>query len=541
MTFLAWRRSPTEATNFLYLATSPCAVLIRVLYLMSSAPTSAEASLPFASICLTWMYFLASESFAVATTSAFAVSSAAFLMSSEESSANLASSSKQPATSVMAFVAASASATCISASLIRAFFFLMAVFVFRSVSRFVCVSSTFCSSFSFAVASWDDLGEKRLASMSFVAMNILAMETAVFAEVAAVSQAFTATRVSSKGSSSTPMRKGPSALAALETVSCTVAIFSVASLISTSQLTRSAASLCEALSCTRRRSAFLALSSNPLISDSTRPVALCFLIKIKRRTADTSVLAFCTAASACDIISFVLPSPARSRVASSALSHSTSAGVSFSITSATICCAVWRCSKSWRTVFRGLSLFCASWSCIWSFVRPWTDCSFTFADSKLRAMPCLVFKKIRASPIAICAALVAASVSPTAFLTSSRLSPPAWIISEVITAFSTRSSAVFAFSWHSGSIAWKTFVSFSSAALAFSSCSAFTLAPRSFVSSWPTCAWRFLTAVPSCKNCLDASPTDVRWASMTFFRASLRAAGCGVNISSAAFNPAALW
>mmetsp|Transcript_104817 Transcript_104817/g.321049 ORF Transcript_104817/g.321049 Transcript_104817/m.321049 type:complete len:392 (+) Transcript_104817:939-2114(+) len=52
---IAWMRSPTEATSFLYFVSSPCAVLILALYLMSSALTSAEASLLLDSNCLAWM------------------------------------------------------------------------------------------------------------------------------------------------------------------------------------------------------------------------------------------------------------------------------------------------------------------------------------------------------------------------------------------------------------------------------------------------------------------------------------------------------
>mmetsp|Transcript_107918 Transcript_107918/g.333364 ORF Transcript_107918/g.333364 Transcript_107918/m.333364 type:complete len:319 (-) Transcript_107918:1326-2282(-) len=108
--FAARRCSHVEA-SFRHLATSVCAVLTRVWYLMSSALTSTDASLPLDSICLWVMNFLASTIAATATCSAFCVSSAAARISADDASQSLLSSSKMDAASAMRFVRTSASAT----------------------------------------------------------------------------------------------------------------------------------------------------------------------------------------------------------------------------------------------------------------------------------------------------------------------------------------------------------------------------------------------------------------------------------------------
>mmetsp|Transcript_5306 Transcript_5306/g.12018 ORF Transcript_5306/g.12018 Transcript_5306/m.12018 type:complete len:484 (+) Transcript_5306:3427-4878(+) len=362
---LAARRCSTVDASFFHLATSPWAVLSLVWNLIRSALASTEAlaSLPLASICLAVMNFLASARAVLATASALAVSSAAARMSPEGELQSLLSSSKIEAASPIFFARPSASVTWFSASLMSAPLFLFAVVFFSSVSFLVKLSSCFCRSLSFDVASILGLGENRLASTSLVAMNIRQIDTAVFAPVAATSQALTAVSVSSSGSSSTPIRNGPSASAALPTASCTDCSFSAASLSSNSQVTRSAASLCEPLRDASFCSEFLARSSTLAISSSWMfPAAWLFFCRMNLRAALTLSAAFFMAISAAVSISLVRPVPLSRFDASSALSQSTSAGVSFSWISSTILLATWRAMKSCRTVLSGFSLFCASWS-----------------------------------------------------------------------------------------------------------------------------------------------------------------------------------
>mmetsp|Transcript_112809 Transcript_112809/g.329651 ORF Transcript_112809/g.329651 Transcript_112809/m.329651 type:complete len:226 (+) Transcript_112809:3523-4200(+) len=199
-------------------------------------------------------------------------------------------------------------------------------------------------------------------------MNIRQMDACVLAAVAADSQALTVFMVSSSGSSSTPIRNGPSASAARPTASCTDCSFSPASFSSSSQVTRSAASLCEFLSCPIRVSATLILSWHLVISANTTPFAFAWLFfcSMSLPVVDTCSVALFSASSACCSSSLLKPGPLRRLLASSALSTSSSAGVSSSRMSSTTFFAAWRCMKSWRADFKGLSLFWASCSCCWS-------------------------------------------------------------------------------------------------------------------------------------------------------------------------------
>mmetsp|Transcript_11224 Transcript_11224/g.29934 ORF Transcript_11224/g.29934 Transcript_11224/m.29934 type:complete len:224 (-) Transcript_11224:1051-1722(-) len=202
------------------------------------------------------MNFRASISAALAAASAFNVSSAAARSSAAERSQRLDSSMKTLAASITRFAKSSALVTSPSASASNAFFFLVIVEFFRSASLLASVSSWpwYCLIFPCACS----LGpfENRFASTSFVARNMRAMETAVFADVEAASQAFTAASVSSMGNSSTPIRKGPSASAAFDTASETAWSLSPASLRTSPHETSSAASL------------HLALKSDILCSDT---------------------------------------------------------------------------------------------------------------------------------------------------------------------------------------------------------------------------------------------------------------------------------
>mmetsp|Transcript_117126 Transcript_117126/g.377980 ORF Transcript_117126/g.377980 Transcript_117126/m.377980 type:complete len:555 (-) Transcript_117126:426-2090(-) len=399
MTFFAARRCSTVEESFLYLPTSAWAVLSLVWYLMSSALTSVEVSLPLASICLAVRNFLASARAAFAACSALMVSSEAVRISLEESAKSFASSSKTDAASPTFLASSSALATSCSASRIVADFLRSAVPRLSSVSFFVCASSSAWFSLSFAWASLLGPAEKRFASTIFVAMNILAMETAVFAEVAAVSQLLIAARVSARGSSSTPMRNGPSASAALATVSATVCSFSAASFSSVSQVTRSAASLCAFLNSWSRCCEALVRSSIFAISASASPEAPFFFCSRNFCTTAMWSPALVTACSACCIISLDRPSPVNMTVASSALSTSTSAGESFSSTSCTSFCAAVRFTKSCRTLFSGFSLFCASWRFVWSLPSSVAASCFTLSLSKRLELASLALRYILASPM----------------------------------------------------------------------------------------------------------------------------------------------
>mmetsp|Transcript_410 Transcript_410/g.1825 ORF Transcript_410/g.1825 Transcript_410/m.1825 type:complete len:253 (+) Transcript_410:4666-5424(+) len=250
-------------------------------------------------------------------------------------------------------------------------------------------------------------------------------------------------------------------------------------------------------------------------------------------------MALVTAMSACTIMSFVEPPSDSSSVASSALSHSISAGVNFSMTSATHLCAVSRCMKSCFTVFSGFNLFCACRSCAWNLLISAMEASRAVGVSNFRTEMFFWFRKTRVALIESCATFTAVSVSSTARFASGKSSPAAWIISEVMIALSTKSSAVLDRSWHSGSISWKAFWSLASAALVFPSCSALTLEARILPSSPATCCWADLRAVPSCANCRAASPLAVLCSSVTLFRASARDSTCGANRPSATFSPSA--
>mmetsp|Transcript_24717 Transcript_24717/g.67497 ORF Transcript_24717/g.67497 Transcript_24717/m.67497 type:complete len:207 (+) Transcript_24717:3860-4480(+) len=200
-------------------------------------------SLPLASICLPVRNFRASASAAFAACSALMVLSEAARISLEDKAKSFSSSSKTAADSPTFLTSSSAFWTSDSASRIVEAFLRSALAFFNSPNFFVCVSSSVWYSFSLTWASLLGPGAKRLASTIFVAMNILAMDTAVFAAVDASSQAFTAANDSSSGNSSTPMRNGASASAALATVSATDCSFSAASFSRDSQTERSAASL----------------------------------------------------------------------------------------------------------------------------------------------------------------------------------------------------------------------------------------------------------------------------------------------------------
>mmetsp|Transcript_313 Transcript_313/g.907 ORF Transcript_313/g.907 Transcript_313/m.907 type:complete len:401 (-) Transcript_313:398-1600(-) len=234
----------TLPESFLNFPSSDCAVLSRVWYLINSEATSADMSLPLDSICRAVMNFLAAASAALAAFSASSDCCDAARISSADRDINFASSVKISAAWPTCFESSSALETSLSASFIVADFFLSALFFFNSVNRLPCASSSVWNSLSLAVASPLNFSVKRLASTSFVAMNILAMETAVFAVDTAASQPFTAESVSSNGRSSTPMRKGPSASAAFVTVSSTLFNLSAASCRTLSQTDFSVNSRC---------------------------------------------------------------------------------------------------------------------------------------------------------------------------------------------------------------------------------------------------------------------------------------------------------
>mmetsp|Transcript_127270 Transcript_127270/g.407349 ORF Transcript_127270/g.407349 Transcript_127270/m.407349 type:complete len:209 (+) Transcript_127270:2584-3210(+) len=191
-------------------------------------------------------------------------------------------------------------------------------------------------------------------------MNILVVDTKVLAWELEVSQAWMAFRVSSRGSSSTPMRKGPSASAAFPTASWTALSLSPASPSMAEHCIFSAPSLNEAFSCAILASDFPARSSNFSNSLSTAPADCTFFWRIIFMTIDNPLLAFCTAASAASMpwpLSFI------KSVASSALSHSTSAGVSLLRMSATTFCAACICANVCLTPFNGFSFVWAPINC----------------------------------------------------------------------------------------------------------------------------------------------------------------------------------
>mmetsp|Transcript_59208 Transcript_59208/g.171635 ORF Transcript_59208/g.171635 Transcript_59208/m.171635 type:complete len:818 (+) Transcript_59208:2822-5275(+) len=497
---------------FLHLATSAWAALSLVWYLMSSALTSVDISLPLDSICRAVMNFFASTRAEFAAFSDSNALSEACRISSEVIEKNFESLPKMLATSVTAFASASALATSASASRIVALFFLAAVARFSSVSFFACASSSPWYSLSLSCASLLCAAVKRLASTSLVAMNIRAMDTAVFAAVEAVSQTLIAANASSKGSSSTPMRKGPSASAALLTWSLTACTLSLASLTSCSKLTFSVTCRCELRRLSMRFSELLARSSSASISAATMPWAPERLWARKRMTAASSVEALLRDSSAAWTVAGagLSPSDSTACVASSARSHSISTGVNFAMASLTKCCTAWRCWKSWRTVFSGFSLLCASWSCACNLPSSTWARSCTAWHSNCRTRACFALRVTFAWPMAACAALTASSVSATALFTSSTLSPAAWISSEVIAAFSTASSAALHFSCIKGIISSRARESLASAICAFAFCSTWAIAARILPNSAFTCVWAARTAVASCKYCFDISGAALR-------------------------------
>mmetsp|Transcript_78809 Transcript_78809/g.178035 ORF Transcript_78809/g.178035 Transcript_78809/m.178035 type:complete len:239 (+) Transcript_78809:1663-2379(+) len=199
---------------------------------------------------------------------------------------------------------------------------------------------------------------------------------------------------------------------------------------------------------------------------------------------------------------------------SSALSTSTSAMTIFSSTSDTSLCAAHRWSQSDLTVFSGFSLFCASCSCCWSLPSSVLALSLTVSKNLL-VLASLALRKMRASPMAACASLADCSVSASACLTMSVSSPQDVIISDVITVFSTMSSAVLVFSMASGSSSSSTFVSLSSAALFLASVSAFVLALFMPVTSLVMFWCVSFSLLPRSWNDLMVSPTADFWASAT--------------------------
>mmetsp|Transcript_37434 Transcript_37434/g.105091 ORF Transcript_37434/g.105091 Transcript_37434/m.105091 type:complete len:913 (-) Transcript_37434:1345-4083(-) len=390
-TFLAARRCSTLWASFLAVTTSFCAALNLVWSLMKRSRISSECSLPFASICLWVMNRLASASAGFAASSAFLASSVCALTSSGVISASLSMSSRAAAASFILPASSSAPFTWLSASRDSAACLRLAMAVLTLVSLSVCSCSCLWSSCSFSVASLAAPAAKRLASTSFVAMNMRAMDTAVLAEVAAASQAFTAASVSSVGNSSTPIKNGASASAAFETASVTVASLSVASLMRPSQALRSASSFWASRRTARRSSPFFNLSSSLAISASViGPAATFFFNTIRRAMAKWS-FAFrsaCWASARVSLDEF----SSSTLFASSAASTSSSAGDSASMISVTACFACCRCRKSCLAVFNGLSLFCAVVSCIFIRANSFNDSSRTCTCCSLCRSDCFEFR-----------------------------------------------------------------------------------------------------------------------------------------------------
>mmetsp|Transcript_23034 Transcript_23034/g.66119 ORF Transcript_23034/g.66119 Transcript_23034/m.66119 type:complete len:874 (-) Transcript_23034:1251-3872(-) len=401
--FLAAMRESMLAETFLCLPTSAWAALSRVWYLISSALTSVDISLRLDSICLAVTNFLAVSSASFAAFSALAASSVTARMSADDIAKNFASSARGATMLPISLTNSSALFTSDSASFIVAPFFRAAVFFFNSVSFLMCCSSSPWYVLSFSCASLLGPGLKRFASTNFVAMNIRAMETAVLAAVAATSQPLTAVKVSSRGNSSTPMRKGASASAALVMLSATICSLSPASFNKDSQTTFSLASLCRFFSSCNLPCDALARSSNLPNSSLGMPVgAAAFFSAINLSTLVTCSEAFVTAASAW-VMDSLDGESAISMVASSARSTSTSAGDNFSKVSCTNFCAAVLWTNSCRTFLRGFSLFAAACNCCCNFPSSVTALCLTVSLSKRRQLACFALRKIRASPMAFCA------------------------------------------------------------------------------------------------------------------------------------------
>mmetsp|Transcript_26030 Transcript_26030/g.82251 ORF Transcript_26030/g.82251 Transcript_26030/m.82251 type:complete len:272 (-) Transcript_26030:1416-2231(-) len=222
------RRCSTEVKSLRCLATSVCAVPSRVWNLMSSVLTSTEASLPLASICLAVTNFRTSMSASFASFSQAAVFSLASRISSAESSMSFVSSAKMPAASLTFSTRLSAFETRVSASLTSARRLRLFTPPLSSARRLVATSSCPWKSVSFLVASAAGPVEKRFTSRIFIWMNIRAMEEAVCAAAAAVSDDFTVASVSSS-EISMPSWKRDSMSSSLPSASVTRSTFCVAS------------------------------------------------------------------------------------------------------------------------------------------------------------------------------------------------------------------------------------------------------------------------------------------------------------------------
>mmetsp|Transcript_98282 Transcript_98282/g.277917 ORF Transcript_98282/g.277917 Transcript_98282/m.277917 type:complete len:478 (+) Transcript_98282:3754-5187(+) len=449
--FVAIRVSTPETSRF-HLATSAAAVLNRVWYLMSSVLTELAASFPLASICRAVTNFRVVASAVEASPSNFKVSSAAARISVAFNSKSFSSSWNTEAVSAIFFVRASDLATSLSASCIKAFSFLFWVAVFSSLSLLVRASNSDWNSLSFPCASSLGPFKNRLTSTSLVAMNMRTTEIAVLAAVAAASHSCTAARLSSSGSSSTPVKKGASASMAFETRSVTSCTFSAAWSIIVWQVTRSWASFCADLKSCNRLCDALARSSNLSSSSWASPVAAVFFCWMNLKVWLTLSLAFVMACWACFIKSDETASELSKMLASSARSTSTSAGDNLSKTSAINFCAAARRRKSCRTVLSGFNLDWTSCNFVWNFASSFPVCCLADSLSYRRVLACFALRKMRASPIAFCASWTACSVCVTACFISSMSSLAAVIISEVMMAFSTQSSARLAFASASGRI-----------------------------------------------------------------------------------------
>mmetsp|Transcript_52648 Transcript_52648/g.146669 ORF Transcript_52648/g.146669 Transcript_52648/m.146669 type:complete len:246 (-) Transcript_52648:1675-2412(-) len=183
------RRASTPPASFLYFETSVWALLSRVWYLMSSELILLVASLPLASICRWVINLRASIKTAVAADSAFKTASAASRISEAESAKSCSSFSNGAPASATCFARPSALVTSTAASCMRDFAFLVWVAAFNSLSLATRESSCNWNSLSFSSASWLGPFEKRLASTSFVAMNMRAIDICVFAAVTPSSHA----------------------------------------------------------------------------------------------------------------------------------------------------------------------------------------------------------------------------------------------------------------------------------------------------------------------------------------------------------------
>mmetsp|Transcript_63313 Transcript_63313/g.176125 ORF Transcript_63313/g.176125 Transcript_63313/m.176125 type:complete len:348 (-) Transcript_63313:463-1506(-) len=223
--------------------------------------------------------------------------------------------------------------------------------------------------------------------------------------------------------------------------------------------------------------------------------------------------------------------------ASSARSTSTSEGVSLSSSSATSLCAADLCIYSFRTPLRGSSFLCASWSCVDNLANSLVAWLRAASLSKRLKAACFALMKMRASPSAFCASETACSVCMTACLTSVISSPAAAIISEVITAFSTESSARSVFDWASGRISLlKTVISFTSASRCFEVTSTLVFAARTLASSEFTDCCAVLSCAIAMFIRFATSGVVPRCFSTLLFIVALSAVTWGASNCSACFN-----